>query len=290
MIRSLLRRLRTQYQLFIFSVLLPIKRGPVYLVLTMGKVGSSTVYGALRSKFGFRVFHLHFLSELLAAARVRHQQVKRWPLPDHLVISKFFLRRWSRIARGDVRVITLVRDPIAFAISEIYQNPDFHSLLTKQTLTSVQDTIQYIKSNVVAVESKSVQYWRRWVELEFLGGLGVSVVDTHHLYESGWAVIQGSYSQVLLIQCERLSNAGGEALSAFCGAELAISNDRKNDRSAKNSVYKEVVDSIRFEESVVRAIYDLLNVARFYSPSQIESFVDRWTMGCDQSAQKEFQS
>ena len=94
-------------------------RNPV-LVYQMGKVGSSTVTQALARIEGLGpVIQLHTLSESgVARAIAKTRASGRRRLDRHLLVSKALSKR----APFPCRIITMTREPIARAISLVFQD------------------------------------------------------------------------------------------------------------------------------------------------------------------------
>src|SRR4051812_540398 len=93
------------------------------LVYQMGKVGSSSITGALSRIPGLEVHQVHRLN-VSNIERVQEAHRRRgWPLPPGDEQGLQVIEKYIR-PRVPLRIVTLVRDPIARNISYFFQNLD----------------------------------------------------------------------------------------------------------------------------------------------------------------------
>ena len=90
------------------------KKKPPVIILTPGKVGSSSVYRTLKKKFNKNyIFHIHNLSEQGIKKSIHsHLNSDRKSLPLHLLISKLLYKKLIKF-EGELNIITLIREPIS---------------------------------------------------------------------------------------------------------------------------------------------------------------------------------
>lgn len=95
---------------------------PPILVYQMGKVGSRTVYRTLESLgLPSPIYHVHVLSpDGIRATWARYHKIGA-EMPIHLIAGKEVRRRLDRHPEGEWQVVTLVRDPVARQISELFE-------------------------------------------------------------------------------------------------------------------------------------------------------------------------
>jgi len=99
------------------------KANPV-LILTMGKVGSSSVYHSLKEQLNVPVFHLHkFSAEGIKKSKKLHLQSHRRSIPLHLIISEE-LHKLISPRMINLKIITLIREPVSHTVSSFFQNTE----------------------------------------------------------------------------------------------------------------------------------------------------------------------
>lgn len=107
------------------SLRFKISHNPVF-IYQMGKVGSSSVYKTLKAE-GLRqqIFFVHFLSNDLYSYKDFLINAGMNPVSYHIELG-IALRRTILSRRDNLRykIISMVRDPIARQISDIFQNPE----------------------------------------------------------------------------------------------------------------------------------------------------------------------
>lgn len=92
----------------------------IYLIYTMGKVGSSSIFESLKRKKPYSdVFHVHFLSEnyLENILPRRHENFRH-----NITIGENVLAHIDKKPGSRIKIVTLTREPIERAISDLFQN------------------------------------------------------------------------------------------------------------------------------------------------------------------------
>ena len=117
------------------------------LVYQMGKVGSSTVSASLRSA-GIKNLHVHFIGEHWSKA-IQHHRTGENTLPQHLYLGRV-LRYWLNVTTRPIKVITLVRDPVARKISSVFQLRRYHPQLPVDDASGAK---QWLYENVDFAEA-----------------------------------------------------------------------------------------------------------------------------------------
>ena len=255
-------------------------RPPPVLVYQMGKVASSTVCASLKAS-GLRnsVLHLHFLSRDLPNHIETHKRAGIHNIPYHLMLSKavreILLRSEDRLCK----VITLVRDPIAFVVSDIFQNPKFAKENIERTdgTISVEKVNDYLRRELS--EPDAIGYPDGWFDRELKRVFGIDVFAEPFPKDLGFEVYKGKRVEVLLLRVEDLSSKGAEAISRFLGIRRPIDLKQCNVRNSSNDSrqYESLLNTFSIDESMCRAIYSCRLVKHFYSEEMIDLFVSRWT-------------
>lgn len=278
-IRSIAKSIFYHYDRRRFRGYVQSNEGPVVLSYSMGKVGSTSILRALKSMpFKNGVQHLHFLSdEGVERAEERHHGAGFAKLPPHLLASRNFIEMSGAIDKGRLRVIIGTRDPVAFTISNVFQNPYFFpSLPSHSELGNIDAVIDYLREVALAPDSESVAYWRSWFVDEVEGVFGPSIREEIFDSERGWSSFDADGIRLGVIQMEQLDSCFSELCQALFGDVPYVGIGHSNVRSARSSVYQEVMRRLRVNLDILDKIYADPWVRRLYSSSQIQRFRQRW--------------
>lgn len=255
-------------------------RQPPILVYQMGKVASSTVCSSLKAA-GLRnsVLHLHFLSEDLPDHIETHKRAGIHIIPYHLMLSRAVREILHGSENRLCKVITLIRDPIAFVVSDIFQNPKFarQNIEHANGTISVEKVSEYLHYKLSKPDA--LDYQDGWFDRELKRVFGIDVFASPFPKNIGFEVYKGKRVEVLLLRVEDLSTRGAEAMSQFLGIrrpvdlkQCNVRNDSKDSRQ-----YESLLNSFSIDESLCRAIYSCRLATHFYSEEMINRFVSKWT-------------
>lgn len=253
---------------------------PPILVYQMGKVGSSTIYRALQqAALPNRVLHLHFLSDDLVKYREFQLKAGNYPLPYHIYLGESVQRIIRKKSQISCKIISLVRDPIAFVVSNLFHNPQFaqENLLDRSGMMDVAKTGQYL-TNILEKEN-TFDYVYNWFDRELKTVFDIDVFSRPFPREDGYAVYHHNTVAALIIRLEDLSNKGSEVLTRFLATPQVIRLEAQNTRaeSRYGYVYLSLLHTIKIESSVCRRIYSHKFSRHFYDDDMIERFVERWS-------------
>lgn len=184
----------------------------IYIVHSMGRVGSRTVYYGLK-RAGYRVYHCHYLG--------RRQNLKLRQL----------------IKRQEVKVISLVREPVKRNISAYFQN--------------------FYHDHKVSMDEFMEQYPHRvpldWFDNEFKRWWGVDVY-AEPFPERGWNVYDG---RLLVMRTKDIDRVWPDAFRELTGRQappLRRENVRKVDE------YKRFLR----EETIPEGYIEMMHNSKYY--------------------------
>ena len=256
------------------------RTNPVILIYQMGKVGSRSVFEGLKKlQLPNTILHVHFLSDDLFAHRNSHRDAGVYPLPYHLA-SAFSIRKCLRKNPDHpIKIITLVREPVSFIISVLFQPPYFEKEIINPATQGIDPhkLINYLNEKLVHPET--FDYMNKWFDRELKSVFGIDVFEKPFPVDSGYAVYRKNNVDVLLIRMEDISNKGPAAISDFLGIKTALAFEMINARgkSADKEMYKQVVNGIRLDPSECRQIYESKFVRHFYNAEFVEECILKWT-------------
>jgi hypothetical protein len=256
---------------------------PPILVYQMGKVGSWTVHDAIkRSGISSRVLHVHYLSDDLPRHREAHERAGM-PAPYyHVFLGEAVRRVLSRQPGGPCKIISLVRDPIAFVVSDLFQNPYFAREIVQNedgTIDPERAASYLVRSLSRPTDFHKLQYVNSWFDRELKQIFGIDVFAEPFPSEQGYAIYSHGNVSALVIRLEDLSRMGPSALGSFLGLQRPVSIRKRNTRESSydGNTYQKVLNKIALDSSTCHEIYSSRLVRHFYSESMIRDFIAKWT-------------
>ena len=250
----------------------------------MGKVGSTSVYRALRAAAPeFTVYHVHTLDPRQIAWAQRayaRSYPARGVIPHHLMASR---RLRDELAggqpRGRWKVVTLVRDPIARNVSSFFQDiqlrhPDY-PYAERVASGDTQGLAEELVTLFLARHDHDEPL--RWCDRELSGVLGVDVYAEPFPHDTGWATHRAASADVLVMRLEDVDEVLEPALRAFLGIGGVVP-EQENVASDKSyaDVYRAFLNRLRLPQSYVERMYTSPYARHFYSSSEREAFARRW--------------
>ncbi|MBU0689942.1 MAG: putative capsular polysaccharide synthesis family protein [Gammaproteobacteria bacterium] len=254
-------------------------RTPPILVFQMGKVGSTAVYRSLRTAAqGAPVYHAHFLSYRgLDEVEGFYRAKGATRLVDELHYWRAIRRKLDRSKRR-AWVISMVRDPVARDISDVFQNMPIHhaSLLVPGGEVQIRKTLDALAENFSAFDESS-DYACTWFDREMKEVFGIDVFATPFDRARGYSILENERARLLLLRMEDMDDIFCDAMQAFMG--LSVQLGRFNDASDKgyHAAYKAVTGQVRLPRTVAEKIYASRYARHFYSDTMIEAFLNKWT-------------
>lgn len=198
------------------------------LLLQMGKVGSSSVYKAIRkSRFSGQVFQLHMINPDSIDSAMRKVKSSKSPRIDsHLIYSS----RLSPVVLSTatpLKIITMSREPISRALSFCFQ--DFK----RQFGFALEGEDQWEAYNQVAKTKLSIGSPHAdpglWFESELGKTLGINVFNQPIDVSEGAVRLDFPRASILLIRMEDLANAAVvDSISEFIGCNVSLVNSKSN--------------------------------------------------------------
>jgi hypothetical protein len=253
--KSILRKFGSKYFwkiIYLFNVLyyelFIDKSKDILVVLTPGKVGSSSVYQSLKNEFPQSyVFHIHFLTEKnISEGILTHKKSDRKSIPYHFItsniINSFFINTLNRI-----KFIILFREPIERYISDVYQNSD--RLVNKLDINNNAQIISYIKLNLLSMQH--MNYLEKWVEVELNENLGYDFFKKSELANKGYYIDKSEKYDFLFMKMERLSLDFNKASKEFFGKEITLERANRSNDKIYYSLYQEAKTSILLSPQIM---------------------------------------
>ncbi|MFC3880951.1 putative capsular polysaccharide synthesis family protein [Algoriphagus namhaensis] len=270
MIRIRLRRFASQYfgwlvrffYICFIDFQLKISDKPIILILTPGKVGSSSLYFNLKKNLKNPIYHVHRISKLgIGQSKEEHLKSDRKSLPLHLIISEILHEKIIR-NRTNLIVITVIREPISRFVSSYFQNIEFYKnrVESSNLKINIDASLEILKENCTANICYELENWFATEIKQFFD------IDVFGLELNSPCVILKELPFIFL-RLEDLQQAW-----PLVANELSLSKDNANlkdfnvgDNKYYSSAYSQIREQFKLEEDIFEEIIETKFYKKFYS-------------------------
>lgn len=193
-------------------------RGDFILIYQMGKVGSTALERTLSNALHFHTLynrpHCEFRARL------------KWGWFGTRVIMPvaYFCKRLAIRSSRKVRIITLVRHPLARARSVFFQELPYWLVLyfNKRGLDERQEGA-FVLDEAFGREF-NIDYYDSWFDAELKRFSGIDVFEQEFDTDKGCALLKRGKYEVLLIQYEKLADVQ-EQIESFAGQKIDLTRE-----------------------------------------------------------------
>jgi hypothetical protein len=268
----------------------------------MGKVGSSSIRNSL-----FRCQHLRTRPVLMSheyfpvrnrdperiaiepeyremlAREIAHDQhvYQQFSLHQRLgwrFREKFYAERiyktWVQ-SQHQLRIITLVREPVANNISMFFQ-------VMNQYLGTDVETSDCDVDELIDVFIKNYMHSRplTWLDAEIKTNFGIDVYQTPFPIDQGYTVVSQGRISLLVLRCELDDHTKSQAIADFLGlGEFEIVRSNVASDKSYAGRYAEFKQRIRIPPALLDKMYNSKFARHFFSSEERDLFRERWSGG-----------
>ncbi len=256
------------------------------LVYSMPKVGSSTIYVALRRmQLQWPSLHTHSLhEEMLAKNEVIYK--RNWHKgmkPTQIWQSQYVLREIRKgMNNTSFKIITLVRDPIARNVSHFFETlylVNDYDYRKKMRFQSIDDTVKEI-TPLFFDHFLGHDVPLHWFDRELKAIFDTDVFNVPFLKFKGYQVYQGEKAEVLVIRLEDLNECVDAAIRDFLGIKgLQLVRSNMGADKDYSRLYRAFLENLTLPKSYLNEMYESKYARHFYTPEEIENFKRKWSHG-----------
>ena len=270
------------------------------LIYQMGKVGSSSIrnslfrcqhpntrlvlmsheYFPVRNRDPDRIAIEPEYTDLLLREIAHDQHVyQQFSLRKRLgwrFREKFYAERiyktWVR-SQHRVRVITLVRDPVANNISMFFQ-------ILSQYVGKDAERPDYDIDKLIDIFVENYTHSRplTWLDAEIKTNFGIDVYQTPFPVNQGYTVISKGRISLLLLRCELDDRTKAQAIADFLDLdEFEIFRSNVASEKSYARQYAEFKQRIRIPPALLDQLYNSRFSRQFYSTEERERLRARWS-------------
>ena len=169
----------------------------------------------------------------------------------------------------DSRIITMVRDPIAWAISYYWEMPDAHpeELVEPERFGSVENFMLNVNLDKATT----------WLDEYFREIIGVHTYGQHFPKSKGWRIY--SLDRILVLNTHKLSFMLPEALGAFLGERytryfVVLYKAQGIERHGEQ--YQEFIEKVKFPRTFLHDLYEGKYCFHFFDFEVRKRWLEKW--------------
>ncbi len=255
---------------------------PPIIIYQMGKVGSSSVYRSLhQAGLPNPIYHVHFLDQDNIRDIIQQYYRKSNVLrPKHLFVGMALGKKLLKVKKRRLKVITLVRDPIARAVSDLFENANLFSdnLMDAEGRYQENAIKQYLEDLFADFEERT-DYTATWFDREIHKVLKINVYTNSFDHQTGFAYIRKDNVELLILKMELLSSTFGPAMRLFLNTteNVPLLNTNVGNSKSYASQYQQMKQSLIIPEDTCRKIYATRYTRHFYNEAAVQAFVEKWS-------------
>lgn len=254
------------------------------LVYQMGKVGSRSIVDSLKAmNLDQPVYHVHFLNpdNILKADHMlhhlygRHYNVNRWCLYE----SRFVIQHFLQQPPKNLKIISLVREPVARNISSFFHNID-------KFIPNCAARYQAGKIDVGEITRHYLQSFHEhnfpltWFDDEMKNVFAIDVFSAEVSLSRDQRVFVYEHDalDLLVMRTEDIDDVAQEALQEFLQIkDFRLKQANVSSKKSYNRVYDDFTKFVKLPETYLTTVYESQYARYFYRPPEIERFRARWS-------------
>lgn len=208
------------------------------IILTPGKVGSSSIYSTL-SRYHENVFHVHNLDiNEVKKSRKNVLLSARGSVPYHNLLSEFLVKELINKAEK-IYIIILIRNPIDREISEFFQNLDLYGSQIFHNGVLKKSKLETIFLKHISEDNHSDM--DEWVSREVINHLRINIFDEK--VKNSYKIFREGNNDILVMKSENLNFYYKEAFNKLLTNNFDYELEKKN--VGRNKWYSREYEELR---------------------------------------------
>ena len=259
-----------------YAMIPRISRKPCVLILTPGKVGSSSVYKTLKAQNFADVFHIHRISQKGVEGSVaRHLQSHRKSLPYHLYVSQYLRVKFKELLNGKLYCITIIREPISRELSSVFQNLDMHFVDANKGAYTVENCLKVVQKNLHERPDGGLE---EWLNTELDSTFGIDVMKRTLPSNRPFEITKVKGVRHLLIRLEDLDQFYSQAIRELIPdlTQHQLLQENVGNRKEYSEVYSLVKTNLVLPAQTLTAVIESKYFRAFYSERK-DSVLDAYS-------------
>lgn len=249
----------------------------VVIILTPGKVGSSSVYYTLKHSIDLPVYHIHQFSKSgIKSETQKFLKSARKSRPLHLIVSKLIRKKIDKI-NPPLYIVTIVREPVSRFISSFFQNTELYKEELENRSLEIDTTkaLELLYKNFQSDICKDVE---GWFDKEIKGNFEIDVFETPFDTNKKYNIIRHDNVHHLMMRMEDLDGIFSEATKELIGLDSSISLQNANEGGKKHyaKAYSSVKNKIKLPPNTLEDIVGSKYFKHFYTGKE-KGIIEKWS-------------
>ena len=247
------------------------------VIYQMGKVGSETLEASLEQyALPHSLYRTHFILPHNTRAALAHFHTtpsKYYTRSKHAFVGKLLSRSLKKDrAKGQWKVISMVRDPVAQNVSGFFQLvdlliPDFHARMQSGDISNEQ--LMALFNEHYPPDNLFVT----WFEEELNIALQVDVFKERFPHDKGYHIYREGNLDLLILRLENFNSCAHLAMKEFLGIEnFELVETNVGDSKSYAALYNQFRQNAVFSKEYVDGVYGSRLATHFYSPEELAAF------------------
>ena len=268
-------------------------RTPPVLIYQMGKVGSKTVEATLKAlSIPNPIYHVHFLSwqQIEAIEQYYRNQGHPRQLSESRAVRGLLDMTSGR--KSSCKIITLVRDWVARAVSDLFENmevllPECASAQHNdgKSLAIILEHLQMLCKKF----DQNTDFAVTWFDKELKEVFGFDIFSVDFDKQSGYQIYHSRHVDILCIRLEDMSRVYRKSLDEFLNISIpSLVEDNTASAKQYHALYRQVKNHLTVPTEVLDTIYQSRLMTHFYTPEEIAAFKKNWSrsLSCTSNTQE----
>ncbi len=239
----------------------------IIVVYTMGKVGSTSIYFALKKKFGAKVLFVH---------RMYTKNINNFNIPfinNNLPIPRYQMAEFihaNLFNRKEVKIITLIREPMSRNISQFFQNFRAYNNGKSFEKISVDEAIHNF------IHQYRHEIPENWIHQELLRRLNLQLSELNFCTEKKYSIITKDNFDLLIMRTDLTDTKKEKYLQLFTNTTIKIHRENTHQQKNYHQYYQDFYNKIVIPESIIHQVFDAPYLVAFFTIQEIQMFKKRW--------------
>lgn len=244
------------------------QRNSFFLVYTLGKVGSSTIYATLKRNLpGVPVHHVHFLSS--EYLEVRLPQANEY-FRKHIALGRRILADIDKHRGKRIKIITMVREPVQRDVSAMFQT-------WRGRFGDVPFEAKTNAELIADLKGRNFHHTLTWFDDEFKAWTGIDIFTLPFDRERGFSIHRTERFDILVLKLEKLNDCYAAAMREFIGLDLSrLELANIGEEKLSRDKLKSLAAEIRFSPAELDAVYGSRYMQHFFTPEEISNYRAKW--------------
>lgn len=252
-------------------LLLKNKEHTPILVLTMAKVGSSSVYYSIKKSSKIPVFHIHGLDEeevLEGVKSCRENGIypgRRSPIP---LINREIIAK-----NRPYKIISLFRNPIERNISAFFDVFELRVGIPPDLYKGGIHELEKLYHKHI-----DHSYVLDWFDIHFFEGTGIDI------YKEPFDIKEKSKKytidglEILVLDSAVQDSIKERLIGEFSGIrDFKLTNKNITEQSRASDLYTKFKEHVRFSEAYLNSLLDSKYAVHFFSVEERETLFNKWS-------------